>query len=146
MAWNGLDPEETPPLSRSDLWMRRGIGIGVLLIGAALVYSLVFTQFDLRVQFQWEVTEDGERVPLTHITCPSPWSAVVEGAEPEGVVTGDLCVSPSRTLWVEGVIVAVMALAIGLFCLTWTDRPRPLEDIPWSVRRLRWERLRRSSR
>lgn len=140
----GHNSEETRPLSRSDVRMRRGIGIGVFFLGALLVYSLVFSQFVMPVQFQWEIGPDGERIPMAGVVCPSPWAVLVEGAALEGSVRGDLCRMPSRTLVVEGVVVGVITLAIGLWCLRWRGRPRPIHDIPWSVRRLRWDRLRDS--
>ena len=117
------------------------VGISILLIGAVIAYSLVFTGFQQRVQFQWEMNDEGRRVPLIQVTCPSPWSVVVEDAQPEGVVGGDLCVLPSRGMVVQGVAVALLALALSLWVFTRdTRQPKPMPTLPPSVRALLWKK------
>jgi len=114
----------------------RVVGVAVILITAALAYSLIFTAFPQRVTYQWEF-ENGERVPITHITCPSPWSVLYEDATPGGVVSGDLCVLPARGQVVQGVTTAVVGLVVGVWLLTRpTRRPGPLPELPDSVRAL----------
>lgn len=125
-------PTNQRRLAPSDLLVNRAIGAVALLAGAVLCYSLVFTPFDQSVRFQWEVTSDGGRTPMTHVTCPSPWSVLVEEAEPDVVTTEGLCVMPSRGLLVEGVIVIPVALAIAIWFFTRTTRPGPLHDLPVS--------------
>ena len=102
----------------------------VVLIGAIFVWSLVFSSFDVKVRFQWSVTPDGGRVPITHITCPAPWSVLINGAEPEVTTTDGFCVMPSRSLAIEGAIVAGATLLIGAFFFSRTTRPGPLPDLP----------------
>lgn len=124
---------------RSDLLVSRIAGLGIILIGAALAYSLVFTTFEQRVTFQWEFV-NGERTPITHITCPPPWSVLSEGARPQGVVSGDLCVKPARGQVVQAIGVAIAAVAIGAWVLTRDLRRKPLPPLPPSVRAMRWKR------
>ncbi len=121
------------PATRSDLLVNRITGLGIILIGAALAYSLIFTTFEHRVTFQWEFV-NGERTPITHITCPAPWSVLSEDARPEGVVSGDLCVKPARGQVVQGIGVAIAALAIGGWLFTRDLRRKPLPPLPPSVR------------
>lgn len=135
MVTEKTSPRKRPVL-RSDLFVNRVLGLGIIVIGAFIAYSLVFTSFQQRVMFQWEF-ENGERIPITHVTCPSPWSVLAEGAEPEAVVSGDLCVLPARGQVVQGAIVAVVALPLGLWVMTRKHRPRPLPELPESVRQLR---------
>jgi hypothetical protein len=112
------------------------------MAGAALAYSLVFTEFEQRVHFQWELNEQGERVPVTHITCPSAWSVTVDDAQPEAIVTGDLCVLSARGNLIQGVMVGVVALAIAAWIFARTNRPGPgpLPLLPPSLRARIWRR------
>lgn len=120
------------PLSPTDLWINRGIGVVVLVIGAVMVYSLVLSPFDVPVRFQWEVTPDGGRTPMTHITCPSPGSVLMDDAEPEVATTDGFCVMQSRSLVVEGILVAVISILIAGVFFTRTTRPGPIHDLPIS--------------
>jgi hypothetical protein len=142
MTSNPQGPRNQRRLSSSDIRVNRAIGILVLLAGAALVYSLVFTEFAQRVQFQWELNEEGERVPVTHIMCPSAWSVTVDDAQPEAIVTGDLCVLSARGNLIQGVMVGVVALAIAAWIFTRTTRPGPgpLPMMPPSLRARVWRR------
>ncbi|HEX6299863.1 MAG TPA: hypothetical protein VF148_05330 [Acidimicrobiia bacterium] len=115
------------------------IGVAVILIGALLVYSVVFTEFQHRVQFQWEVNNEGARVPITHITCPSPWSVITRDARPEGVVSGDLCVLPARGQVAQGVLIALGSLALALWALTRNPRTYPMPTLPQSIRERLWK-------
>lgn len=108
----------------------------MLLFGLAVAYSLVFTPFPQRVSFQWEF-ENGEMVPIRHITCPSPWSILVHDTKPDGVVSGDLCVLPSRGQMVQGAIITVLTLALTGWILTRDNRLRPLPELPEAIRQLR---------
>ncbi len=135
MALKRQKRENRRPLTPTDLWINRGIGAVVLIIGAVMVYSLVFSPFNERVRFQWEVTPDGGRTPVTHITCPSPWSVLMHDAEPDVITTDGLCVMPSRSLVVEGVIVAVISILIAGVFFTRTTRPGPIHDLPVSRNR-----------
>lgn len=119
-------------LEPADLRFNRGMGVVVLLVGAIFVYSLAFTPFDERVRFQWEVTPDGGRIPMTHITCPSPWAVLVHDAEPDVVTTEGLCVMPSRSLMIEGAIVAGISILIAAIFFTRTTRPAPIHELPFS--------------
>lgn len=130
MALREKTRDQRRPLAPADLRVNRGIGIFVLLVGAAFVYSLVFSSFDVRVRYQWEVTPDGGRTPVTHVTCPSPWSVTVDHAEPDVITTEGLCVMPSRTLWLEGAITSVVAILIATWFFTRTTRPGPLQALP----------------
>lgn len=136
-----MKPTEQKRLHRisPDLRMNHVGGISILIIGAAIAYSLVFTSFEQRVEFQWELNE-GRRVPITHVTCPSPWSVVRADAQPEGVVGGDLCVLPSRGMLVQGVVVAIIALALAIWVFTRDTRPKPMPTLPPTVRALLWKR------
>lgn len=140
MTSNPLDPKNQRRLSTSDIRVNRAIGILVLLGGAALVYSLAFTEFEQRVQFQWELNEEGERVPVPHIVCPSAWSVFVDDAQPEGIVTGDLCVLPARGNLIQAVMVGVVGLAIAAWIFTRTNRPGPLPLLPPSLKARAWRR------
>jgi hypothetical protein len=100
------------------------------LIGVAFVWSLVFSSFDVSVRFQWTVTPDGGRTPMTHVTCPSPWSVLMNDAEPDVTTTEGLCIMPSRSLAVEGAIVAGITILIATWFFTRTTRPGPLHDLP----------------
>lgn len=114
----------------------RVVGVLVILLTALLAYTLIFTAFPHRVTYQWEF-ENGERVPITHITCPSPWSILYEDATPGGPVSGDLCVLPARGQVVQGVTAVALGLVIGAWMLTRpTRRPGPLPELPDSVRAL----------
>lgn len=126
-------------MSRSDLWLARIVGLGIILIGAAIAYSFIFTPFQQRVTFQWEFV-NGERTPITHVTCPAPWSVLNEGARPQGVVTGDLCVKPARGQVVQGIGVVIAALAVGGWLFTRDPRRKPLPPLPPSVSAMRWKR------
>jgi hypothetical protein len=117
-------------LEPADLRFNRTVGSVVVLIGAIFVWSLVFSSFDVKVRFQWSVTPDGGRVPITHITCPSPWSVLINGAEPEVTTADGFCVMPSRSLAIEGAIVTGATLLIGAFFFSRTTRPGPLPDLP----------------
>lgn len=125
------------PLPPGDLRFNRGIGLAALILGAIFVYSLAFTSFDQKVQFQWDVEADGSRTPRTHITCPSPWSVLVDDARPEVTTTPDFCVMPSRSLALEAGIVAVITLVVSAWFLSRTTRPGELPPLPESVRQLR---------
>lgn len=119
-------------LTAADLKINRMVGAAVLLVGALVTYSLAFTSFDERVRLQWNVESDGSRTPMTHVTCPSPWDVLVNEAQPESAVmtaTG-LCDMPSRTLALEGAIVAVVAVVIGIAFFAHTTRPGPLPLLP----------------
>lgn len=124
------------PLPPRDLRFNRGVGLAVLLLGALFVYSLAFTSFDQKVQFQWDVEADGSRTPRTHITCPSPWSVLVDDAEPEVTTTPAFCVMPSWSLALEAAIVAFITVAGSAWFLTRTTRPGELPPLPDSVRNL----------
>jgi hypothetical protein len=130
---------EERPAKRSDLLVNRGVGLGIIVIGAALAYSFIFTTFEQRVTFQWEFV-NGERTPITHVTCPAPWSVLNEEARPQGVVTGDLCVKPARGQVVQGIGIAIAALAVGGWLFTRDPRRKPLPPLPPSVRAMRWKR------
>lgn len=132
MALKRQKRENRRPLTPTDLWINRGIGAVVLAIGAVMVYSLVFSPFNESVRFQWEVTPDGGRTPMTHITCPSPWSVLIDDAEPDVITTDGFCVMPSRSLLVEGSIVAVVSILIAGVFFTRTTRPGPIHDLPFS--------------
>jgi hypothetical protein len=106
----------------------------------ALVFSLVFTSFEQRVQFQWELNEEGRRVPITHVTCPSPWSVVVDDSPLEGVVGGDLCVLPARGMMVQGAVSAFVALAVATWVFTRDTSHKPMPALPPNVRALLWKR------
>lgn len=108
----------------------------MLLVGTALVYSLAFTTFEQRVQFQWEVETDGSRTPMIYITCPSPWSVLVERAEPEVATADGFCVKESRALVVEAGLVALVTLAISAWFLSRKTRPGALPPLPDSLRSL----------
>lgn len=137
MNGNRLTPTTfRPPLSWFDLHVNRIAGVVIILVGLAIAYSLIFTAFDQRVQFQWELNNEGARVPITHVTCPSPWSVVVDGTQPGGVVSGDLCVLPARGALIQGVVVVVVTLALGVWVYTRTYRPAPMPMLPPSVRAL----------
>ncbi|HEU4894297.1 MAG TPA: hypothetical protein VFT85_00545 [Acidimicrobiia bacterium] len=124
------------PLAPRDIRFNRGVGLIVLLLGAVFVYSLTFSAFDQKVQFQWDVEADGGRTPRTHITCPSPWSVLVHGAEPQLTTTPGFCVMPSRSLALEAVIVSVITVALSVWLFTRTTRPAALPPLPDSVRDL----------
>ena len=132
MALKRQKRENRRPLSPTDLWINRGIGAVVLVIGAVMVYSLAFSSFNERVQFQWEVTPDGGRTPMTHITCPSPWSVLINDAEPDVITTDGFCVMPSRSLVVEGIIVAAISILIAGVFFTRTTHPGAIHDLPLS--------------
>lgn len=132
MALKRQKRENRRRLSPTDLWINRGIGAVALVIGALMVYSLVFTPFNEPVRFQWEVTPDGGRTPMTHITCPSPWSVLTHDAEPDVITADGFCVMPSRSLVVEGIIVAVVSILIAGVFFTRTTRPGPIHDLPVS--------------
>jgi hypothetical protein len=112
------------------------VGLAVLVLGALFVYSLAFSSFDQKVRLQWDVEADGSRTPRTHITCPSPWSVLVDDAQPEVTTTPDFCVMPSWSLVLEAAIVAVITLAISTWFVTRTTRPGALPPLPDSVRDL----------
>lgn len=126
----------TRPVSRSDRLMKHALGIGVLVIGLAIAFSLIFTSFPQRVSFQWEFS-NGERIPISHITCPSPWSIMVHDAKPEGVVGGELCVKPARGQVALGIFIAAASLALAVWIMTREIRLRPLPELPESIRQLR---------
>lgn len=130
------EPTESRPMSRSDRLVKRAMGIGVLVVGLAIAYSLVFTPFPQRVSFQWEF-ENGEMVPISRITCPSPWSVLAEEAKPDGVVSGDLCVRPARGQVIQGALTLLLTLGLGGWILTRDNRLRPLPELPESIRQLR---------
>jgi hypothetical protein len=120
----------------------RVVAVAVILLTSALAYSLIFTAFPQRVTYQWEF-ENGERVPITHVTCPSPWSVLYEDATPGGPVSGDLCVLPARGQVVQGVTAAAVGLVVGMWMLIRpTRRPGPLPELPDSVRALLSKRSR----
>lgn len=108
----------------------------VLLVGAVFVYSLAFTTFEKRVQYQWNVESDGSRTPMISITCPSPFSVLVNDAEPGVATTDGFCVMESRALAVEAGLAALVALAVSAWFLTRTTRPGELPPLPESVRAL----------
>lgn len=122
-------------LARMDRRVTRGIGILVMIVGVAIAYTSAFTPFEQRVTFQWEF-EDGERVPVTHVTCPSPWSVLADDAEPQGVVSGDLCIKPARGQVVQAIGITVFAIVIGLWIFTRDPRRGALPPLPQSVRAL----------
>lgn len=141
MTWNPpAQATRRKRVSSVDRRVNRVAGALIIVIGAALSYSLVFTEFQQRVQFQWEVNNEGGRVPITHVTCPSPWSVVVDGASLEGVVAGDLCVLPARGILAQGLGLAVLALGLGSWVFTRNPRVKPMPTLPPSVRAMLWKR------
>lgn len=122
--------------------MGRQTGIVVLVVGAILTYSLAFSQFDQRVS-RSTINEEGERIPVTHVTCPSPWAVAVRGAEPDVIAGESICPGPARTLLVEGAVVALFSLVIGIWGLT-RARPTPVPELPPSLQRMWRERVWRS--
>lgn len=122
--------------------MGRETGIIVLVVGAILIYSLAFTQFDQRVS-RFTINDKGERVPVTHVTCPSPWAVVAQGAEPDVIAGESICPRPARTLLLEGALVALISLIVGIWGLT-RSRPTPLPELPRSLQRMWRERVWRS--
>jgi len=130
----------TSRLDPSDLRFTRIVGIVTLILGIALAYTLVFAPFQQRVQFQWELNMEGVRVPITHVTCPSAWSIVVDDARLEGVVSGDLCLLAARGQIVQGALAAASGMALGIWVFTRKPRTRPLPQLPTSVRALLWKR------
>lgn len=132
MTWKQRARDNRRRLEASDLRVNRGIGVVALLIGAIFVWSLVFSPFDERVRFQWNVTPDGGRTPMTHVTCPSPWAVLVHGAEPEIITTDGFCIMPSRALVAEGVIVGALSIVVASWFFTRTTRPGPIHPLPLS--------------
>lgn len=126
-------------MASTGLGIKHVIGMAVILIGAVLVYSVVFTEFQHRVQFQWEVNNEGVRVPITHITCPPPWSVITADARPEGVVSGDLCVLPARGQAAQGVASALGSLALAVWVFTRDPRTKPMPTLPQSIRARLWK-------
>ncbi len=124
------------PLAERDLRINRTIALVVLAVGAAFVYSLAFTTFEQRVQFQWNVEADGSRSPMIYITCPSPWSVLVNEAEPEVATADGFCVKESRALAVEAGLVALATIAIVAWFLSRKTRPGELPPLPDSLRQL----------
>lgn len=124
------------PLAPRDLRFNRIVAMLVLLVGAVFVYSLAFTTFEQRVQFQWNVEADGGRTPMISITCPSPWSVLTNDAEPEVVTADGFCVKDSRALAVEAGLTALVTLAVSVGFLTRTTKPGALPPLPDSVRAL----------
>lgn len=121
--------------TRTDRRLKGVAGILILLIGGAIAYSMIFTGFDQRVTFQWEF-ENGERTPITHVACPSPWAVMAADAQPEGVVSGDLCVKPARGQLILGISTAVGALVLATWIFTRDTQRGPLPELPESVRAL----------
>jgi hypothetical protein len=136
-TWQRSDP--TPGMASTGSRVKHVIAIAVILIGAVLAYSVVFTEFQHRVQFQWEVNNEGARVPITHITCPSPWSVITGDARPEGVVSGDLCVLPARGQMAQGVVVALGSLALAVWMFTRDPGTKPMPTLPQSIRARLWK-------
>lgn len=124
------------PLAERDLRINRTIALVVLLVGAVFVYSLAFTTFEQRVQFQWNVEADGSRTPMIYITCPSPWAVLVHDAEPEVATSPGFCVKESRALAVEAVLAALATIAIVAWFLSRKTRPGELPPLPESLRAL----------
>lgn len=124
------------PLPSRDIRINRTIAAVVLLVGAVFVYTLAFTTFEQRVQYQWNVESDGSRTPMISITCPSPFSVLVNDAEPDVATADGFCVMESRALAVEAGLVALVALAISGWLLTRTTRPGALPPLPESIRAL----------
>lgn len=133
MATKALGPDERR-LSRSDLWLRRSLAFAILLGGIFLTYSTVATEFQHRVVFQWETNDEGVRVPLTHITCPSPWSVVVADAKPEGFVAGELCLRPARGQLIMAGLYLLATVALAVWILTRVRGIRRLPELPPSLR------------
>lgn len=136
MAPESGDKTSNHRITTSDRILKLALGLAVILAGLAIAYSFVFTAFPQRVTFQWEFV-DGRRVPISHITCPSPYEVLVHDAEPEGVVGGDLCMNPARGQVVQGIVFLLMATALGAFILSRELKLRPLPELPESVRELR---------
>lgn len=124
------------PLTERDLRINRTIALVALLVGAAFVYSLAYTTFEQRVQFQWNVEADGSRSPMIYITCPSPWSVLVHDAEPEVATAPGFCVKESRALAVEAGLAALVTVAIVAWFLSRKTRPGALPPLPDSIRAL----------
>lgn len=124
------------PLAERDLRINRIVALIVLLVGAAFAYSLAFTSFEQRVQFQWDVEADGSRTPMIYVTCPSPWSTLVNDAEPEVATADGFCVKESRALAIEAGLVALAAIAIAAWFLSRKTRPGELPPLPDSLRSL----------
>lgn len=106
----------------------------VFLVGAAFVYSLAFTSYEQRVQFQWDVEADGSRSPMIHITCPSPWSVLVDGAEPDVPTADGFCVKESRSLAIEAGLVALASGVVVGWFVSRRTRPGELPPLPESLR------------
>lgn len=127
----------TPELSKAERTTRRVIGVAILVVGGFFSYSWAFTDFQHRVQYQWESDEAGERIPLTHVTCPSPWSVVSEDARPSGAVVGEICVRPARGMLMQAALFALFTLTVGVWTLMRSGRPRrSMPELPPSVRNL----------
>jgi hypothetical protein len=128
--------DRRPRLPSTELWINRLLGMVVLVVGSIYAYSTVFTDFDQTVPHQWETNEQGERVPVTYITCPSPWSVLFDDAQPHGIVTGDICLRPSRGNLVQGAFAVIVAVAAALWALTRVKGLRPIPLLPSSLQRL----------
>jgi hypothetical protein len=138
MVTDTTPPKSDPPTDRT-CWLAAAWVWASSSSGLSSPTPFIFTTFEQRVTFQWEFV-NGERTPITHVTCPAPWSVLNEGARPQGVVTGDLCVKPARGQVVQGIGVAIAALAVGGWILTRDPRRKPLPPLPPSVRAMRWKR------
>ena len=95
--------------------MYRTSGLVVLLVGAGLIYSLVFTPFQVELD-SWMPTEEGG-LERAVVTCPAPWGIVLGDAEDEIRPTWQArrCVPSANMLFLEGVVVLAMALGLGLW-------------------------------
>ena len=118
------------PKRISDAQFVRLLGIAVLLGGVLWAYSSALTPFNERVRFQYEVAEDGSKTLLHYVTCPSPWSLIVQDYEPSGVISAALCLPPARGHMTQAALVLLFVSPIGIWILTRNPRRKPLPDLP----------------
>jgi hypothetical protein len=121
----------------SDAQFMRLLGIGVILAGLLFAYSSALTPFTERVRFQYEVASDGEKIPLTYVTCPSPWSLVVQDARPSGVISAGLCLPPARGHMTQAALVLLFVPAVGAWIMTRNPKRRPMPELPKEILELR---------
>lgn len=107
--------------------MTRWTGWIVLVIAAALVYSLAFTTYESWTG-AWRTTDSGGLVRV-NVECPTPFAVLVLGAQPEREEDQGLCYPSARTLALEAGVVALAAILISWAAVT---RPSPTRLEPLS--------------
>lgn len=112
--------------------MYRTTGLTILIIGALLSFSMLFTGFDHAVK-SWDIDQATGDVSQVKIACPAPFGIVLGDAELRADPSWGVpqCASTGQRLFITGTGILALALGFGIWGFRRGPKPRrSIESVP----------------